>query len=163
MNIIRNTGFRKIVTVLAVTAVLFSCKDSITNLEGTVPLNPYDTLQYPENKVPEIAVDSNSFLGIHKYILSKKCAVPACHDGSFEPDYRTVQSAYNTLVYAGVVKNDSAKSFEYRVVPGDTAHSWLHERITTTDAVLGRMPLYDTLFPYQVTFQHSGIRSLEFT
>lgn len=115
-----------------------------------LPFNPYDTLDYSQNDVPPIPIDSNSFLGIHKYILSVKCAQPACHDGSFEPDYRTAMSAYNTLVYAPVIKNNATNTFTYRVVPGDTAMSWLHERITTDDAVLGRMPLYDSLPKRQI-------------
>jgi hypothetical protein len=53
-----------------------------------------------------------------------------CHDGSFEPDFRTVESAYNTLVYHTIIKNNLAEDFTYRVVPGDTALSVLHERLT---------------------------------
>jgi hypothetical protein len=79
---------------------------------------------------------------LHTYIFSPRCAVPACHDGSFEPDYRTVESAYNTLVFHPVVKNTFDNYFTYRVEPGDTNKSWLHERLTTTDLTLGRMPLY---------------------
>ena len=133
-------------------AVLFatSCMDNITSEVQPLPSNPYDTLDYSENTIPEFPIDSTTFLGIHKYILTTKCAQPACHDGSFEPDYRTVMSAYNTLVYAPVVKNDPLNSFAYRVVPGDTALSWLHERITTNDAILGRMPLYDSLPQRQI-------------
>ena len=85
-------------------------------------------------------IDSASFLGLHTYIFQPTCAVPGCHDGNFEPDFRTVQSSYNTLLYAPVIKNDDAGTFTYRVIPGDTALSWLHERITTDDEVLGRMP-----------------------
>ena len=125
-----------------------SCK-KITTEQGTVPFNPYDTVNYNSNVVPDVPIDSNSFLGIHKYILSVKCAVNGCHDGSFEPDYRTVQSAYSTLVYAPVVKNTSDSFYTYRVVPNDTAHSWLWFRLTTTDQNIGRMPLYDTLYPAQ--------------
>ena len=58
-------------------------------------------------------------------------------------------SAYNTLVYAHVVKNTVDSSFDYRVVPFDTTYSWLWYRLNTNDQVLGRMPLYDTLFPAQ--------------
>lgn len=126
-------------------ACLYSCKKEITRNEPELPLNPFDTIDFSGGVLEEIDIDSSSFLGIHTFILKPTCAVPACHDGSFEPDYRTVQSAYNTLVYAPVIKNDDEGSFTYRVVPGDTTHSWLHERITTDDETLGRMPLYDTL------------------
>jgi hypothetical protein len=41
-----------------------------------------------------------------------------------------VQSAYNTLVYHTIIKNNLAEDFTYRVVPGDTGLSVLHERLT---------------------------------
>ena len=53
-----------------------------------------------------------------------------CHDGSFEPDFRTVQGSYNTLVYHPILKNNLDETFTYRVVPGDTGNSVLHERLT---------------------------------
>lgn len=128
-----------------------SCENEIVTEPGVLPFNPYDTLTYPAESIPDIPVDSNSFVGIHKYILSVKCAVNGCHNGSFEPDYRTVQSAYSTLVYAPVVKNTANNFFEYRVIPFDTLNSWLWYRLTTTDQTLGKMPLYDTLFPSQLS------------
>lgn len=131
------------------TVLFFSCKKDITKQVSDLPFNPFDTVTYNQSVVPDIPVDSNTFLGVHKYILSVKCAVSGCHDGSFEPDYRTVQSAYSTLVYAPVVKNTSDSFYTYRVVPSDTAYSWLWYRINTADAILGRMPLYDTLYPAQ--------------
>ena len=129
---------------LVLSIVLYSCKKEINNIEAETPMNPFDTIRYPGDSMG-VPLDSTDFVGIHHYILSTTCAVPACHDGSFEPDFRTLQSAYNTLVYARVLKNNSNGDFTYRVNPGDAAGSWLHERITTDDAVLGRMPLYDTL------------------
>ncbi|MEI7803023.1 MAG: hypothetical protein WCI97_10285, partial [Bacteroidota bacterium] len=84
---------KKIFFALTLTIVIFSCKKKVTTVEGTIPDNPYDTVNYDETGIPEVPIDSNSFLGIHKYILSKKCGVPGCHDGNFEPDFRTVQSA----------------------------------------------------------------------
>ena len=95
-------------------------------------------------------VDSHSFAGLHELVFAAKCAQPACHDGSFEPDFRTPQSAYSTLVYHPVVKNDDDNSFVFRVQPQSLNKSWLWERVTTNDQVLGRMPLYDTLAPWQL-------------
>ena len=135
---------------MTMTCCLAACKDTIVNDVAPLPTNPYDTLDYDPNVVPAIPVDSNTFLGIHQYILATRCAQPACHDGSFEPDYRTVMSAYNSLVYAKALKNTADSAFTYRVVPFDTTLSWLHERITTDDPVLGRMPLYDTLPQRQI-------------
>src|SRR5262245_28034848 len=79
--------------------LISSCQKDITRVVDNSFFNPYDTINYNQNAVPDVPVDSSSFLGIHKYILSVKCAVSGCHDGSFEPDYRTVQSAYSTLLY----------------------------------------------------------------
>ena len=87
-------------------------------------------------------LDPYTIQGIHAYILSTKCANPTCHDGTFEPDFRTIESSYQSLVYHPVIKNDAQGSYTYRVVPGNLAESWLHERLITGDPVLGRMPLY---------------------
>lgn len=126
--------------------LIIACKKEY--VQGTVPaapFNPFDTIHYPFDQVATLAIDSNSFVGIHAYIFATKCANPGCHDGHFDPDFRTVQSAYSTLVYQPVTKNNTAGSFVYRVKPGDVANSWLHERITSIDPVLGRMPLYDSM------------------
>lgn len=92
--------------------------------------NPFDTLTYPEASIPEVEIDSNSFLGLHHYVFSQSCNVPGCHDGSFEPDFRTVESAYNSLVRHSIVKNYSSNPLDYRVMPGDKGQSMLWKRIT---------------------------------
>ena len=113
--------------------------------DSTKPDNPFSALN-EMSAMQMDTVDANSFLGIHKNILAVKCANPSCHDGSFEPDYRSVESAYNTLVYHPVVKQ--LYPWNFRVMPYDTAKSWLwqrliHERITSNgDTSGGRMPLY---------------------
>jgi hypothetical protein len=142
--------YKYIFPVAAIIAILVvSCRKEIIRNEPDAPFNPYDTVDYSNGAIDDVEIDSASFLGLHTYIFSKTCAVPGCHDGSFEPDFRTVQSAYNTLLFAPVIKNDDDGTFTYRVIPGDTALSWLHERITTDDEILGRMPLYDTLYPQE--------------
>jgi hypothetical protein len=95
-----------------------------------LPFNPYDTLTYPTYQIPQISIDSASFLGLHNYVFSKSCNVPGCHDGSFEPDFRTVQSSYNTLVRHGIVKNYPTNPLEYRVYPGDKTKSMLWKRVS---------------------------------
>lgn len=143
-------GFYKYLFLILIAGVFFSCKREIIEIKPDPPFNPFDTITYTSNGTSSIQIDSNSFLGLHTYIFSTKCAVPGCHDGSFEPDFRTVQSAYNTLVYHPVIKNSPGNTFEYRVVPFDTAKSWMHERVTTDNVILGKMPLYDTLYPHQI-------------
>ena len=125
-------------TILLILLAFSSCKE-----EQVAPPNPFDAIDYGEIDMPEPEPDPNSLVGLHTYIFSQRCATPACHDGSFEPDFRTVQSTYSTLVYHPLVKQDTSGYFIYRVAPFDIEHSWLHERLTTTDGNLGRMPLYD--------------------
>jgi len=98
--------------------------------EVVVPENPYDKVDYGNNVNPTDTLSATSIAGLHRNLFLTKCAVPGCHDGNFEPDFRTVQSSYSTLVYAPIKKNNAANSFTFRVVPGDTAMSVLHERIT---------------------------------
>lgn len=115
------TGF-----VLIVLAILFdSCKK-----EEPVPDNPYDKVVYVTPPTPVDTLDPASFVALHKNILFPKCSKPGCHDGNFEPDFRTIQSSYATLVYHPVIKNDSDSTFQYRVVPYDTDMSVLYERLT---------------------------------
>ncbi|MBS1637689.1 MAG: hypothetical protein JST26_17370 [Bacteroidetes bacterium] len=106
------------------------------------PANPYDSVDYSNHSPAETSLDPNSIQGIHKNILSVKCANPGCHDGHFEPDFRTIQSSYATMVWAKLKKNDSLGTFKYRVIPGNYTASWFHERLVTTNQTLGRMPLY---------------------
>lgn len=86
--------------------------------------------------------DPKSFAGLHAYIFKPTCANSGCHDGTFEPDFRTISSAYNTIVYHPVIKNDSQNSFQYRVEPGNSAKSVLFHRLTKDiDGQSGIMPL----------------------
>jgi hypothetical protein len=100
----------------------------------SVPENPYDAIDRSNNVVTPTDPDPNSIVGLHKNIFFPKCANPGCHDGTFEPDYRTIESTYSTLVYQRVnkVTLDSAKIFSLRVIPHNVAESWLVERLTTS-------------------------------
>lgn len=104
--------------------IIHSCKK-----EEPLPPNPYDNVDYGSNN-PATPPDPNSIVGIHTNILQTRCAKSGCHDGNFEPDFRTVQSSYATLVWHGIKKNSLDSAFTYRVVPFDTANSVLYERIT---------------------------------
>ena len=100
--------------------------------EEDEPVNPYPVSSGTQPVVNE--PDPNTIAGLHKNIFSPKCAVPGCHDGTFEPDFRTIQSSFSSLVYLQVNKTtvDSVRYFNYRVWPGDTARSFLIERLTTS-------------------------------
>ena len=129
----------RIILFLAASMLLAwqSCKK-----DEPLPPNPYDSVDYGGGVNPTDTIDPNSIVGLHRNIFSTRCALPACHDGSFEPDFRSIESAFNTLVYHPVIKNDADTSFTYRVLPGDTVFSVLFERITNNNFVnLGdRMP-----------------------
>ena len=98
--------------------------------ENDFLLNPYDGINYGDTTLVIDTVSSTSFVKLHRDVLGPSCNVMGCHDGSFEPDFRTVQSSYNTLVFHPILKNNLNETFTYRVVPGDTANSILHERLT---------------------------------
>lgn len=126
---------RKVLSILLLILAVMACNKTIDNN----PPNPF--VGDGGGGEVTIPLDSVTIEGLHQNIFVSKCANPTCHDGSFEPDFRTVQSTYSSLVYHPVVKNDDQESFDFRVVPGDTAASWLVKRLVA-DEVLGRMPLY---------------------
>ena len=134
---------RQILLVFVIVSSLFlGCEKAIDDPQA----NPFVT--NPVDTSTNVNLDPYSIEGLHKNIFSLKCANPTCHDGTFEPDFRTVQSTYNTLVYQPVIKNNAQNSFVYRVVPGNLQASWLVERLTTNDPNLGRMPLYAPSLSY---------------
>ena len=107
------------------------------------PTNPFDDLNNPnsENEIP-IELESSSLPGLHQNIFKPTCANSGCHDGTFEPDFRTLESTYNTLVNHPIIKNDPANSFAFRVVPGNVDASQLIARMTyDIDDNSGIMPL----------------------
>lgn len=112
-----------------------SCKK-----EEPLPHNPYADIVHPNDTTPADTVDPNSITGIHRNILQVKCNNPGCHDGNFEPDFRSVQSAWSTLVYHPIVKNDAGNTFQFRVVPNDLASSMMYRRLTVDDPQLQQMP-----------------------
>ena len=95
------------------------------------------------NKPPIVEnYEDDSFIGLHHNIFAKTCANSGCHDGNFPPDFRTIESAYNTLVNQPVVKNNPNGDFEVRVLPGNADLSVLYNRLTTDiDGQSGIMPL----------------------
>ena len=76
------------------------------------------------------AADPNSFKGIYARILKPTCANSGCHDGTFEPDFRTLEGSFNTLLFRPPIKNDSSGTFAARVVPGNPDLSMLWYRMT---------------------------------
>ncbi len=127
-----------IVILLSLFVLIQSCKKDSA-------VNPYDdpALKAPNKTVTDPSYDPNGFTYIYKNVFKPTCANSGCHDGSFEPDFRTINSAYNTLVYQPVISNDASKTFTYRVVPGNVSLSLLHKRLIQDPFGLigqGRMP-----------------------
>lgn len=127
---------KKLLFIFLFAALFTSCKkDEVT------PNNPYDDIDYG-NETPIDTLDPNGIVSIHRDILLPKCSTPGCHDGTFEPDFRTVMSSYSTLVYHPIIKNNPTNDYEYRVVPFDTTNSVLQKRLnwTTFANTNDRMP-----------------------
>ena len=139
-----------------ITGLLFVCMVITCKKDKTFD-NPYDdpSLNAPDEQDLPIPLDPTTIQGLHQNIFSPICANAACHDGLFEPDFRTIESSYNTLVYHRNSQKGDSLGFNYRVVPGDTAASFMHERITVDiqydpsdpSSIYGEgiMPLYSTL------------------
>ena len=106
--------------------------------------NPFDD---PDNLPPTDTtsiqdIDPASFVGLHQNIFKPTCANSGCHDGTFEPDFRTIESAYNTLVLHPIIKNNPSASYEYRVKPGSLSESIVWLRLNEDiDGISGIMPL----------------------
>ncbi len=117
---------KKVVFLLSIALTLIiACKKTEAVIE-----NPYDKLTRDTIQLEEGKLDPKSLAGIHKNVFVKTCANSGCHDGTFEPDFRTAESSYNTMINAAVVKPDPAGTLKYRVVPGNADASMLVYRMT---------------------------------
>ena len=117
--------------------LIFSCKKD-------ADVNPFDdpALDPPVDTAKGIVLDPNTFQGIHANILKPTCANSGCHDGTFEPNFTTIEGAYNMLVYHPPIKNDPSNSYQYRVDPFDADKSVIIARLTyDIDGFSGIMPL----------------------
>ena len=107
---------------------VLACKESGPDVE-----NKYDNQQIgpehdqvgPDNKT----LDPNTIQGIHANVFKPTCANSGCHDGNFEPDYRTIESSYNTMVGQPIIKNDEMNPLTARVTPGNAETSMLIRRL----------------------------------
>lgn len=119
----------------AMVLVAAGCRD-----DEPLPYNPYDDVDYGDGGSSGYTPDPDGIAGIYENILRQKCSLPGCHDGHFEPDFRSIQTAWSTLVYHDVTKNTNDSAYTYRVMPGDTGASILWYRVTRGDAQLQQMP-----------------------
>lgn len=114
---------RKIIVLLCIVSYLLAC-------EKQEKVNPFDNIESNQDTVnlQITEFDSSTIAGLYANIFKPTCANVGCHDGTFEPDFRTIESSYNTMVYQAPIKNDG--TYEYRVHPGDADQSVLLARIT---------------------------------
>lgn len=105
--------------------------------------NPFDNVPPPPPPdTTTITPDMSSITGLHTVIFGPTCANSGCHDGTFEPDFRTIESTYNTMVLHPIIKNDPQGTYTHRVVPGNPDASQLIARLTyDIDGQSGIMPL----------------------
>lgn len=105
-------------------------------------INPYDNLIRVDNSNPNILTIPNSnFAWIQAKIFKPTCANSGCHDGTFEPNFNTISSSYNTIINQSVISNDINNSFNFRVKPGDSDNSLMYARmITEFPNTSGMMP-----------------------
>tara|TARA_B100000683_G_scaffold170534_1_gene164297 strand:+ start:5746 stop:6705 length:960 start_codon:yes stop_codon:yes gene_type:complete len=116
--------FLLLLSVVMAIVFLDSCKKDVA-------INPFDdpSIQAPVVNTDSVNLEPNSFAYLHKNIFKPTCSNSGCHDGTFEPDFRTIYSSYNTLVYHPLISNNAAGTFTYRVMPGNADLSVLHERL----------------------------------
>lgn len=129
---------RFILFISCVVLLFSACKKSNKD-------NPYDDWKSDTKApvVPDKTIDPNSIQGLHKNIFKPTCSNSGCHDGNFEPDFRTVESSYNSLINRLTTNTDpNNPQFSKRVVPADVAKSMLIHRLSTfIPGSQGIMPL----------------------
>jgi len=108
---------------------LLACKGPNTD----DPLdNPFDNpdLQPPDEVTEVVDLSPTSIDGLHHFIFKPTCSNSGCHDGTFLPDFRTIESSYNTLLWKTPINLDSSGPYNYRVEPGNADFSMLYHRMT---------------------------------
>jgi len=97
-------------------------------------VNPYDQLEQPDEEVDPYPSVNNEFAKVHQQVFKPQCALSGCHDGGmFPPDFRTMHSTYNTMVYEAPIINNLTYDFRFRVYPGKADSSVVYQRIAEID------------------------------
>lgn len=128
----KKTQFLSVLLIVILMIMFGAC-------EKDNPGNPFDGSDVNQDTVRLEIVDPEpaSIAGIYQNVFKPTCANIGCHDGTFEPDFRTMESAYNTLVFQEPIKNDG--NYSYRVEPGDPSKSALMARLE--DRLSPAMPI----------------------
>lgn len=118
----------KIIYKLSVCSLLICSIQSCDSAVDIEP-NPFDEHIINQDTVNFVLedIDPNSIAGLYQNIFKPTCSNIGCHDGTFEPDYRTIESSYYSMVYRNPIKNDG--SLTYRVDPGNPDKSAIIKRL----------------------------------
>ena len=131
-------SLRNITAIIGITGLLAT----LNQCQGdTLPPNPYDAIQNP-NDLSNDSIPLASLEGLQTKVFGPTCANSGCHDGTFEPDFRTAEASYNSLVYQPIIKNYVSNPLTYRAIPFDASNSMIMRRLTEDiDGISGIMPL----------------------
>ena len=145
---------RRFIYILGAVLFISSCQ------EDNNGVNPFDQERANQDTVRLDIVNppATSIAGIYQNVFKPTCANVGCHDGTFDPDFRTIESSYNTLVYQTPIKNNG--DYDYRVLPGDPDGSVIMARLNN---IIGpEMPIQiepDSDWPAKGTEYISNIRN----
>ncbi len=130
-----------VIAFAAIVLLFSSCKRE--TIEADNPYNNQGELDEHDRVLGDsLKLDTFSIQWIQKHIFTPTCANSGCHDGLFEPDFRTASSSYNTLVNRAPIKQDALDPLPARVVPGMADRSMLIRRLTEDlNGNSGIMPL----------------------
>lgn len=105
------------------------CGLLLSSCEKGNDTNPFDDQNVNQDTVKLEIIDPEpaSIAGIYQNVFKPTCANSGCHDGTFDPDFRTMESSYNTLLFQEPIKNDG--NYLYRVEPGNVQRSALMARL----------------------------------
>ena len=116
--------------------LLSSCENQGPDID-----NPFPNVKDSSTAIKD-TFNYRTIQGLHAGLFKPTCANSGCHDGNFEPDFRTVESSYYSLVKQPVIKKDNGALFSTRVVPGNASKSMLPHRMSVDlNGNSGIMPL----------------------
>lgn len=127
------------IIVYSLIVLTSSCSDEVK-----LNKNPFDenSTNTGNTELDTNTYDANEIFSIHRDIFQPTCANSGCHDGNFEPDFRSVESSYYSLVNSPVTKEDANGGFDLRVKPNDADNSMLIRRLLVDlNGNSGIMPL----------------------
>lgn len=127
---------KNITFILIIILFFNSCK-----FDNVVIKNPYPTGK--DTQIVKIDTwNYRTIQGLHAGLFKPTCANSGCHDGNFEPDFRTVESSYYGLINHSVIKKDILGGYANRVDVGNSANSMLlHRMKIDLNGNSGIMPL----------------------